>query len=104
MLFCKKCQGLLIPKKQGANTIMFCPKCGFKSKETEGVETKEELKQEKTLEIIDKELETRPLVEQECPKCSHDKAYFWEIQTRAGDEPATQFFKCEKCNHTWRKY
>ena len=45
-----------------------------------------------------------PLVDKECPKCGNKKAYFWEIQTRASDEPATQFFKCEKCKHTWRHY
>lgn len=103
MLFCKKCKGILIPKKQGSKTIMYCPKCGFKSKETENIETKEEISS-KSLEVVDKEPETNPLVDQECPKCKHNKAYFWEVQTRAGDEAATQFFKCEKCKHTWRKY
>lgn len=32
-----------------------------------------------------------------CPKCSHDKAYFMQIQTRSADEPMTTFYKC--CNH-----
>ena len=104
MLFCEKCGGLLIPKQQGKKTVMYCPKCGFKSKDTETIETKETIKQGKDIEVIDKEQESNPLVDQECPKCGHDKAYFWEVQTRAGDEPATQFFKCEKCKHTWRKY
>jgi DNA-directed RNA polymerase subunit M len=100
MLFCPKCGGLLVPKDKK----MHCPKCGFKSKETETTEIKEKVKQEKDVEVVEKETEAYPLVDQECPKCGHKKAYFWEIQTRAGDEPATQFFKCEKCKHTWRKY
>ncbi|MEK6946569.1 MAG: transcription factor S, partial [Nanoarchaeota archaeon] len=35
---------------------------------------------------------------------SHKTAYFWLVQTRAGDEPETKFLKCEKCGHTWRDY
>ncbi|MBI2108536.1 transcription factor S, partial [Candidatus Woesearchaeota archaeon] len=31
-------------------------------------------------------------------------AYFWLVQTRAGDEPETKFLRCEKCSHTWRDY
>ena len=56
------------------------------------------------MDVIEEEATAYPLVDRTCPKCSHDKAYFWEIQTRASDEPATQFFKCEKCKHTWRHY
>ena len=40
----------------------------------------------------------------ECPKCRHKKAYYWTVQTRAGDEAETKFLKCEKCSHTWRDY
>ncbi len=48
--------------------------------------------------------DTMPVVDQACPKCGNPKAYWWEQQTRAADEAATQFFRCTKCNHTWRKY
>lgn len=41
--------------------------------------------------------------EANCPKCSHHKAYFMEIQTRSADEPATQFFKCTACAHRWKE-
>ena len=47
---------------------------------------------------------TMPLTDEECPKCKHGKAYYWLVQTRAGDEPETRFFRCEKCKHTWRDY
>lgn len=39
-----------------------------------------------------------------CPKCSHDEAFFWMLQTRAADEPPTRFYRCAKCGHTWREY
>ena len=38
-----------------------------------------------------------------CPKCGHTAAYFMEVQTRSADEPATLFFRCEKCKHNWRE-
>ena len=39
-----------------------------------------------------------------CKKCNNTKCYFWTVQTRAGDEAETKFFKCTKCGHTWREY
>jgi len=37
-----------------------------------------------------------------CPECGNIQAYWWIVQTDSGDEPSTQFFRCTKCNHTWR--
>jgi DNA-directed RNA polymerase subunit M len=88
-----------MPKKG----IMACPKCNYKSKEAPKV-IKETVEKTQEIGIVEKETEAYPLVDKECPKCGHNKAYFWEVQTRASDEPATQFFKCEKCKHTWRHY
>jgi len=39
-----------------------------------------------------------------CPRCGHNEAYYWLMQTRAADEPATRFFKCTRCGHVWREY
>jgi DNA-directed RNA polymerase subunit M/transcription elongation factor TFIIS len=38
----------------------------------------------------------------ECPKCRNRQAFWWIVQTDSADEPSTQFFRCTKCNHTWR--
>ena len=38
-----------------------------------------------------------------CPACSHGVAYFYEVQTRSADEPATLFFRCVECGHQWRE-
>ncbi|CAH2093476.1 unnamed protein product [Euphydryas editha] len=39
-----------------------------------------------------------------CPKCSHGKAFFMQLQTRSADEPMTTFYRCcnHKCAHNWR--
>ncbi|MBI4170172.1 MAG: transcription factor S [Candidatus Aenigmarchaeota archaeon] len=45
-----------------------------------------------------------PKTEKQCDHCGNNEAYFWLIQTRASDEPPTQFFRCIKCRHVWREY
>jgi DNA-directed RNA polymerase subunit M len=101
-MFCPKCGSLLKPKKNNRN-IIACS-CGYKKK-SEGMSVKETIKsKEKKVEVIDKEIETLPKMKAECPKCKHDTAYYWLLQTRAGDEPETKFLKCEKCKHIWRDY
>jgi DNA-directed RNA polymerase subunit M len=92
------------PETKGKKKVMVCS-CGFKSEEVESTTIKEKIEDNKPeLAVIEKEASTHPLVDEKCPKCGHKKAYTWEIQTRASDEPATKFFKCEKCRHTWRDY
>ena len=47
-----------------------------------------------------------PTMEIECENkdCDHNEAVWWMLQTRSADEPTTQFFRCTKCQHTWRNY
>lgn len=82
------------------------PKCNFVQKNVETMEIKEFAKNvEPEIEIVGEQDENMlPLCEADCPKCEHKKAYYWLIQTRAGDEPETKFLRCEKCKHTWRDY
>lgn len=104
MIFCPKCGSLLKPKQEGKKKVMACS-CGYRSTDTEGATIKEKIEKTDKVEVVEEDKDIAyPLVDKECPKCGHKKAYFWQIQTRASDEPATQFFKCEKCKHTWRHY
>ena len=102
MLSCPKCSSLLRPKVEKGEKVLLCP-CGYKKRKTGDTGIKEQVKGQRNIKVVE-EIETRPLVDVECPKCGHQKAYFWSIQTRAADEPETRFFKCEKCKHTWREY
>jgi len=102
MKFCPKCKSILLPKKQNDKTVFACH-CGHS--EEGNMKFTEAVKEEKKeIGIVEKEVETLPIVTAKCPHCNHTEAYNWEIQTRAGDEAATQFFRCKKCNHTWREY
>ena len=93
----------MIPKNEKSKTVMTCS-CGYKSKDGEGKKLSEKVEKKKEIEVVEKDVEVLPLIDEECPKCGHGKARFWTVQTRAGDEGDTKFFKCEKCKHVWRDY
>ncbi len=95
-----------MPKIVKEKKILVCS-CGYKSEgELSLGETEKKKEDDKGEGIVDEEAEQKamPEVKIDCPECGNKNAYFWEIQTRAGDEPPTKFFKCTKCKHTWRDY
>ena len=100
MMFCPRCGSILIPKQ----SKLACPRCNYKTTEKQDAVLREKIQQKKAVDIIEKEVETLPSTDAECPKCGNKKAFFWTIQTRAADEPETRFYKCEKCKHIWREY
>lgn len=104
-MFCPKCGSILLPKKEGSKKVLVCS-CGYKTSKLDTVTIKETVeKKEKDVEVVEKsELETLPKTRVSCPKCGNNEAYFWLLQTRAGDESETKFLKCVKCGHTWRDY
>jgi DNA-directed RNA polymerase subunit M len=103
MLFCKKCGSIMLPKKEGSKTIFKCH-CGYSEGGDSKITEKVIKKEEREFGIADKNAETLPVVNAKCPDCGNTEALNWEIQTRAADEAATQFFRCKKCGHTWREY
>jgi DNA-directed RNA polymerase subunit M len=114
MEFCPKCGMRLVStsKKKGKKIVFYlaCPKCSYKKeigdKPPVTPKTIERSPQE-SIAIIGKEeqkLRTLPTVRMECPKCGNNTAYAWQVQTRGTDESSTQFFRCTKCNYTFREY
>jgi len=103
-MFCPKCGSILLPDTSKGKRIFVCG-CGYKTAKLKEAIIKESIKGESKLEVVEKEEAPHlPLMDTECPKCKNRKAYFWTVQTRAGDEPETKFLKCAKCNHIWRDY
>jgi len=114
MEFCPKCGMRLTPaqKKKGSKgtVALSCPKCGYKKRAVHKVvatpKVIEHGPQERVV-VIGKEaqkLRTLPTVRVACPKCGNMLAYVWQVQTRGSDESSTQFFRCTKCNYTFREY
>ena len=57
----------------------------------------------KKIQVV-QNVEINPKIKAKCEKCANTIAYYWTQQTRGADEPETRFFKCSKCNYTWREY
>lgn len=102
MMFCPKCKSILMPKSVDGKKKFICA-CGFKS-DAESITITETNSKKNDFAIVDEEKSVNLIIDANCPKCGPVKAEFWEIQTRALDEPPTRFHKCKKCNHTWREY
>lgn len=103
-MFCPECGSILRPKDKAGKRVLFCS-CGYnKTPEEElSAEIKETVSEGKKIEVIE-QVETHPKIKAKCEKCDNDVAYYWTQQTRGADEPETRFFKCTKCNFTWREY
>ena len=105
MDFCKKCHFFMVPVKKGKATHLECRKCGYKQKgPVHELKIVEKVPKSRGVVMLEKDEITLPIMERVCPECGNEKAYFWLQQTRAADEPPTQFFRCTKCKHVWREY
>jgi DNA-directed RNA polymerase subunit M len=82
-----------------------CPKCDYTEGSTSTTKKvqEEDVSEFNVLEESEGQ-ETLPTIKIDCGKCGHDEAVWWMLQTRSADEPTTQFYRCVKCNHTWRNY
>lgn len=101
MEFCEKCGAIILMQDDKA----FCPACSHKPKKKPKIEASEKIEKKESIAVIKEGQDnTYPVVQIDCPKCDSKKAYFWTTQTRSSDESETKFYKCAKCNHTWRKY
>ena len=103
MKFCPKCDARL--KKNNISTIT-CPKCGYSESDSQEHKKKNEQKASSEFNVLDENegKETLPTIKIDCEKCGHNEAVWWMLQTRSADEPTTQFYRCTKCNYTWRNY
>ncbi len=83
--------------------MLFCS-CGYTgASDSASAEIKEKAAESKKIEVVE-HYETNPKIKITCGKCGNNAAYYWTQQTRGADEPETRFFKCSKCNYTWREY
>ena len=112
MEFCPNCGKRMVLKNTEKNgKILFnCIKCNFDKlvEKSSLISVPNHVFSSKSKIVVlgtkDKEYGTLPTVNERCPKCKNGLSYTWQVQTRGGDEGATQFFRCTKCNYTYRLY
>lgn len=103
MEFCPKCGAVLVQKTKNFG----CPRCNYSTKEKVKLSSSEKIGKKSEIAVVSgKDSQMLPKIMETCKKCGNKEAYFWTVQTRAGDEAETKFFKCTnpKCEHTWREY
>lgn len=102
-MFCPHCNSMMI----STGGQLKCKKCGhirnFNEKDSFIIK-RECGSREITIIDDEKKMGTLPTIAIRCPKCGHNTAYWWLRQLRAADESEVRFFRCEKCEHTWRQY
>jgi len=113
MDFCPNCGTRLTPlkKKEGMTValLLSCPKFDYEKRATRPMTTVPKILEhspQERIEVIGKgeqKLRTLPKVRIECPKCGNRTAYAWMVQVRMLEESSTQFFRCTKCNYTFRE-
>ena len=106
MEFCPKCEVRL---KKNNDGLLSCPKCQFvKGKSADTIKEKSEEVNSEFLVMDESDLnqakELESTVPIDCEKWHNKEGVSWTFQTRSADEPETKFYRCTKCNHTWRDY
>ena len=102
MEFCPRCGAIIIEKKKNSG----CSRCNYSSKTKLKIKTSEKITEPKGSVAVVKKEDSKllPMVAETCEKCGNKEVFFWTVQTRSSDEAETRFFKCVKCDHTWREY
>jgi DNA-directed RNA polymerase subunit M len=105
-MFCPECKSLLI----SSGGQLKCRKCGYIRKIERADKrqmTRSKKRTENEITIVDDEgekIKTLPTIQIKCQKCGNNLAFWWLRQLRAADESEVRFFRCTKCEYTWRQY
>ena len=110
MKFCQKCDTRMrLKRNKNGDTVTMtleCTSCGSTIPVKKPLTKSEIGPSEDQIKVVseDVDVKTMPTLNIGCTKCNNNEAYWWLLQTRSGDEATTQFYRCTKCNHTWREY
>ena len=90
---------------QSSNIQMQCIQCNQRYRESKALSNTGfvPLRQILKAEIIrdSEQWANASTTTERCPKCSNEKAYYLQVQTRSADEPMTTYYRCTKCAHNW---
>jgi len=103
-LFCPTCHNML-PIRDSMGLQFYCRTCPFVSRITEKVTRKTILKGLKKVEdpLSRENRNTGAKTQAICPDCSHNEAFFFQMQIRSADEAMTSFYCCTACEFRWKE-
>ncbi len=101
--FCPECKSILKIEVRDNEVYYVCSKGHYEEKASSNKITKRVNRENKVV-VIANQVRAETITKIRCPKCGHDEAYTWIVQTRSGDEGPTIFYRCTRCSHTWRVY
>ncbi|KAF7245310.1 hypothetical protein EG68_09941 [Paragonimus skrjabini miyazakii] len=110
VLFCPLCHSLLMIQESANCYSLNCstPCCAYQWFVTQPLVQEHKPRQDVRLRLeedavfsIDDQYSSSAQIEEKCPKCGHNRAYFVQMQTRSADEPSTTKYSCMKCRHIW---
>jgi len=107
MEFCEKCGTMMMPfAQEDGSSVLKCRSCGHIKGIKKPLKLSEEIERgpRDKIVVVEDESIPMPITKAACPKCGNTDAYYWTLQTRRGDEGATEFYRCTICKHTWRNY
>ncbi len=107
MEFCDECGSMMFPTTdENGNKILKCRSCGFTKPIGGDMTISQDVERtpRDKIVVIEDDSMPMPITSALCPKCGYTEAYYWTVQTRRGDESATEFYRCVKCKYTWRNY
>ncbi len=109
MQFCDECGAMMMPfKDEDGTTKLKCRSCGHIQGGVDDFKVSQKIDRtpRDKIIVVDDESIPMPKTAASCPKCGNNEAYYWTVQTRRGDEGATEFYRCTnpECKHTWRNY
>ncbi|MCW4034487.1 MAG: RPA12/RPB9/RPC11 RNA polymerase family protein, partial [Candidatus Bathyarchaeota archaeon] len=101
MEFCPTCEKRMVLQRTKDGAVYICPVCKCKKSTTKPSAAKTVVPKKTREKIVvigkkEQNIKTNPTTNIKCPKCENNLAYTWQVQTRSGDEGATQFFRCTK--------
>lgn len=104
MYFCPLCRSMLLPE-QSRQVQLSCCACPYTYRLSTTFSHTKESRTKQIDEVMGGKdaLQYASTCSAKCPKCAHEKALYFELQTRSADEPMTIFYKCTKCHFDWKE-
>ncbi|KAG1806744.1 uncharacterized protein HD556DRAFT_1428772 [Suillus plorans] len=106
MLFCPTCANLLVISSETGYNKWACNSCPYEFPISKQMTSRSRMTRKEVDDVLGGEETWRDADSTAitCDKCSHPRAYFYQLQIRSADEPMTTCIsRCAGCAYQWRE-